>query len=148
MLTQLLVIFTFSYTVFTEDTPPGNLTDLSICKVSHLGIEYVGQIAKTDSKVRCQSWTALQPHKISSDIKDEQFPEGSAKKAKNYCRNPTKDLAMGPWCYSMNYDLEYESCGIPLCSYSHCKLTGPGMEYAGIHNKGLSGMIVCIPVIV
>ncbi|VEN64272.1 unnamed protein product [Callosobruchus maculatus] len=45
---------------------------------------------------------------------------------------------MGPWCYTMNYDLEYETCGIPLCSYSLCKITGPGMEYAGKHGKTVS----------
>ncbi|KAG5896415.1 hypothetical protein JTB14_022498 [Gonioctena quinquepunctata] len=116
----------------------GNLTDMNVCKVSHLGLEYTGHIAKSESKVRCQSWTSEVPHKIPDDLLDARFADGSKKRAKNYCRNPTKD-AMGPWCYTMNYDLQFETCGIPLCRFSQCKVTGPGMEYAGEHHKGVSG---------
>lgn len=125
-------------TVFTEE-PPGNITDITLCKVSHLGIEYGGPIAKTESKVRCQSWTAKFPHKIREDLKGSQFFDGSKQKAKNYCRNPTRDPAMGPWCYTMNTDLQFETCGIPLCSYTECKITGPGMEYAGKIKKSVTG---------
>ncbi|KAJ8939698.1 hypothetical protein NQ314_011040 [Rhamnusium bicolor] len=126
------------FNLILNEAPPGNLTDISICKVSHLGLEYLGPISKSESNIRCQSWSLDQPHKIRSDIMDIQFPDGSKKNAKNYCRNPTKD-SMGPWCYTMNYDLQFETCGLPLCAYSECKITGPGMEYAGEHNKGVSG---------
>ncbi|XP_074036621.1 tyrosine-protein kinase hopscotch isoform X2 [Leptinotarsa decemlineata] len=134
---KVLLIFFVSNFTLTEE-PPGNITDLNICKVSHLGLEYTGHIAKSESKVRCQSWTSEVPHKIREDLLDSQFSDVSKKKAKNYCRNPTKDNA-GPWCYTMNYDLQFETCGIPLCQYSQCKVTGPGMEYAGEHKKGVSG---------
>lgn len=115
-----------------------NLTDISACKLSHKGLEYMGDIAKSESWVRCQSWTSNDPHVIADTIVDDMFPELSRKKAKNYCRNPTKDPE-GPWCYTMNMDLKFETCGIPLCSVSECRVTGPGMEYSGKHNRGLSG---------
>lgn len=121
------------------ENPPGNLTDLSLCKVSLLGVEYSGQIAKTESKVRCQSWTTKFPHNIPESLQNAQFSDGSKKKAKNFCRNPTKDIIMGPWCYSMNNDLQYETCGISLCAYSECKITGPGMEYSGKIKKSTTG---------
>ncbi|XP_060536177.1 uncharacterized protein LOC132708084 [Cylas formicarius] len=57
---------------------------------------------------------------------------------KNYCRNPDK-RPTGPWCYTMNNDLIYESCAIPLCSFSQCRITGPGIEYGGTQSKGFSG---------
>ncbi|XP_050296163.1 uncharacterized protein LOC126736018 isoform X3 [Anthonomus grandis grandis] len=120
------------------ESPPGNRTDLSRCKLSHLGLEYTGNIGKTESNVRCQSWTSNQPHKVSGDYTDQMFPFGSKKASKNYCRNPDRKPT-GPWCYTMNSDLIDETCAIPLCSISECRLTGPGMEYGGKHDKGTSG---------
>lgn len=70
------------------EMPPGNLTDLTLCKVSHLGLEYRGTVAKTESNVRCQSWSSDQPHKVHHDLTDDRFPLGSKKASKNYCRNP------------------------------------------------------------
>lgn len=119
------------------DDEVGNLTDLSTCKLSHLGLEYLGDIAKSESWVRCQSWSSNMPHHIPEGIVDAQFPELSRKKAKNYCRNPTRD-PNGPWCYTMNLDLKYETCGIPLCSMQDCRITGPGMEYSGNVKRALS----------
>lgn len=124
---------------FGQEQPPGNITDLSLCKVSHLGLEYTGQIAKTESRVRCQSWTGTFPHRVREDIKSSNFPDGSKQKAKNFCRNPTRNAEMGPWCYTMNTDLQYETCDIPLCSYTECKITGPGMEYAGNIKRTTTG---------
>lgn len=124
--------------LITSEVPPGDLTDFDTCKLSHLGLEYLGTESNSESGIRCQSWSSDQPHKIKEDIKDVQFADGSKKKARNYCRNPTKS-SMGPWCYTMNYDLQFDTCGLPLCSLSQCKITGPGMEYAGKHNKGSSG---------
>lgn len=137
MITHCLQIFAILRVVASE-TPPGNLTDFNICKLSHLGLEYLGTVSNSESGVRCQSWSSNQPHKIRADIKDIQFPDGSKKKAKSYCRNPTKS-STGPWCYTMSYDLQFDTCGLPLCSFSMCKVTGPGMEYAGELKKGSSG---------
>lgn len=118
--------------------PPGNLTDISKCKLSHLGVEYLGYTSKTESLVRCQAWNTNFPHQIMDSITDDDFPESSKEMAKNYCRNPNLD-PKGPWCYSLNEDLINETCAVPLCSFSQCRLTGPGMEYAGEHKKTISG---------
>ncbi|RZC37630.1 tyrosine-protein kinase hopscotch [Asbolus verrucosus] len=131
---KVLFVF-FRFTNGNEESD--NITDLSACKVSHLGLEYHGDIGKTESWVRCQSWSSNNPHPISNTIVDVMFPEYSKKRARNYCRNPTKDPD-GPWCYTMNLDLKYETCGIPLCSVRACKITGPGIEYSGKHRRGIS----------
>lgn len=36
--------------------------------------------------------------------------------AKNYCRNPTKDVR-GPWCYTLESTVIDDECDIPLCNY-------------------------------
>lgn len=38
------------------------------------------------------------------------------KLAKNYCRNPTRDLR-GPWCYTLEPTVIDDECDIPLCNY-------------------------------
>lgn len=117
---------------------PGNLTDFNVCKVSHMGIDYVGQIGRTESLSRCQSWTSANPiHKVNPAYTDDTFSDFSKNAAKHYCRNPSKD-PLGPWCYTMDVQLINETCAIPLCSYTECRLTGPGMEYGGTHNTAAS----------
>ncbi|XP_044265654.1 uncharacterized protein LOC123011979 [Tribolium madens] len=133
---KLVFVIIFAFNV-TGDDEVGNFSDLSMCKLSHLGLEYLGDISKTESWVRCQSWSSDLPHHIPEGIVDAQFPEQSRKRAKNFCRNPTKDPD-GPWCYTMNLDLKYETCGIPLCSVKECRITGPGMEYSGNIKRALS----------
>lgn len=121
-----------------DEKVPGNLTDLSVCKVSHLGLDYIGYVSQTESLVRCQSWTSANPiHKINPDYTDSKFSDFSKKLSKSYCRNPNKD-PQGPWCYTMDEQLINETCAVPLCSFTQCRITGPGMEYGGIHSIGAS----------
>ncbi|XP_066257101.1 uncharacterized protein [Euwallacea similis] len=117
--------------------PPGNLTDLTQCKVSLLGVEYLGNIASTESNVRCQTWNSNNPHKVDPNLTDDKFPLSSKEDSKNYCRNPDRKLT-GPWCYTMNEDLIDDNCAVPLCSFSQCKITGAGMEYGGTRDRGVS----------
>lgn len=138
----LFLTFNFIRCDLTKE--PGNLTDLDICKVSHLGLEYTGHVGKTESGVRCQSWTAKKPiHKIDPSFKNENFSDFSMKKAKNYCRNPNRN-PNGPWCYTMDSQLIDETCAIPLCSFSECRITGPGMEFGGVHNYGVTGKLMVL----
>ena len=54
------------------------------------------------------------PH--SHEMTDvNRFPDASLKNAENYCRNPNR-RASGPWCYTSDNNLEWETCGIPLCT--------------------------------
>jgi hypothetical protein len=54
----------------------------------------------------------------------KRFPEGSASKAKKYCRNPNGDTG-GPWCFVENEDtdeIEKEYCDVPFCHVSECEV--------------------------
>lgn len=139
-MTYVYIFFVIFAVCYADDELPGNLTDFTKCKVSHLGLEYLGDVSLTAGGVRCQSWSAgaKAVHKVNEMYTDDKFPDGSRKAAKSQCRNPNKDKK-GPWCYTTNVDLTDDSCGLPLCSLTECRLTGPGMEYAGKHNKGVSG---------
>lgn len=111
-----------------------NTTDLKFCKVTHLGLSFAGFISKTRDGHKCRWWLTEKRNGLDVDnrsltFNDEDFPEKSINKAKNYCRNPIKSDE-GPWCYTTGAN-ERESCDIPLCRYKHCRITGPGMEYAG-----------------
>lgn len=135
----ILLIIALLKESFGED-PPGKLTDLKKCRVSFKGLEYLGDVSHTESKIRCQAWSSNVPHVIMSDVTDDKFPERSREKAKNYCRNPTQ-RSDGPWCYTMSDDLLNETCAIPLCSFSRCKITGFGLEFTGNMFSSSSGTI-------
>lgn len=118
---------------------PGNLTDVSVCKLSHMGLDFTGTIGKTESGVRCQAWASPKPlHRVDPSYTDEKFSDFSKQRAKNYCRNPSRDPT-GPWCYTMAPDNIYETCGIPLCIYTECRISGPGMEYGGSIKRTTAG---------
>lgn len=107
------------------------LADLKNCKVTHSGVEYEGNIAQTKSGILCQNWETPDPiHKIAEQIVDADFPEGSKKKAKNYCRNP-QHWGGRPWCYTLAFNVTKEDCFVPYCSKELCRITGPGVEYTG-----------------
>lgn len=137
-LSSCVIICTFN-SVLANYSTFGNLTDLSLCKVSHLGVEYRGSIAKTESGVRCQKWETDTPvHQVNEDYVDSKFPELSRRRANNFCRNPSRD-PKGPWCYTMDPNLIDDTCGLPICVYTECRITGPGIEYGGQHNSAASG---------
>lgn len=127
-----------------DDKLPGNRTDFTQCKMSHLGLEYMGDISLTEGGVRCQSWSAgtKAVHKVNDIYTDNKFPDGSKLAAKSHCRNPNRDKK-GPWCYTMDVDLSDDTCAVPLCLLTECKLSGPGMEYGGKRKKGASGWFFC-----
>ncbi|XP_063983190.1 uncharacterized protein LOC135165643 [Diachasmimorpha longicaudata] len=75
---------------------------------------------------------------VDPNINDDDFPERSLRLAKNYCRNPTGD-PKGPWCYTMEPSLIDDECGIPLCNFGECRVTGGGAEYGGRREISSSG---------
>ncbi|KAL0278425.1 UNVERIFIED_CONTAM: hypothetical protein PYX00_000253 [Menopon gallinae] len=113
--------------------------DLTKCKVTHLGSEYIGRVSQTEYNATCQFWSSS-VEKGAAELNDTLFPDGTKVLAKNYCRNPNK-AASGPWCYTTNKNLVTDSCNISLCKVSDCRITGPGMEYAGNVSKSASGRI-------
>nr|XP_011310440.1 PREDICTED: uncharacterized protein LOC105270904 [Fopius arisanus] len=114
-------------------------TDLEFCKVSQFGTEYRGRTYETSGGIRCQFWHGEdQLHDVNPALKDGDFPEQSMRFAKNYCRNPTGD-ARGPWCYTTDPSLIDDECGIPLCNFGECRITGGGAEYGGSRETSSSG---------
>jgi len=102
-------IFTFLNTVV-------RLLVYSECLATTAGHEYNGTVNTTRSGRSCQPWSSNTPHVVPSSYTDDRFPDGSRSAAENYCRNPDPSWDSGVWCYTMDADVEYESCNIPLCN--------------------------------
>ncbi|XP_059483770.1 uncharacterized protein LOC132201555 [Neocloeon triangulifer] len=104
------------------------------CKLTKIGNDYLGNVDKTLSGKICENWSRAFSE---NELKDFQFPEGSAKAAKNFCRNPDGD-ERGPWCFVLAGQREY--CNVPFCNTEeNCRLTGVGQEYQGSVSTSVSG---------
>jgi len=103
------------------------------CKKTKAGKEYGGVVSKTVSGRTCQAWASRTPqdHKTFTN-----FPEGSEKAAKNYCRNPD-NTPDGPWCYTTDPNMRWEYCSVGFCG--ECKVTQQGSEYWGVKTMTRSG---------
>ena len=44
-----------------------------------------------------------------------RFAESNIVDAANFCRNPDQKTT-GPWCYTTDSDVTWETCQIPICS--------------------------------
>ena len=64
--------------------------------------------------------------------------------AKNYCRNPTKDV-LGPWCFTTELNIRREYCMIHLCNEPpadtcpECTEDRLGVNYHGKMNRTIYG---------
>ncbi|XP_048737108.2 hyaluronan-binding protein 2-like [Ostrea edulis] len=85
-------ISNFTCQVCTESTDPK-------------GRHYWGTKNVTTNGLTCQRWDAQSPHSHS-------MPNSTAER-ENYCRNP--DGEPRPWCYTMQVDVRWEICDIPVC---------------------------------
>ena len=85
------------------------------CRLTKQGREYAGVVSVTKSGKSCQRWDVDGPHNRSDDGKNAaNFPEATLQEAANYCRNPDDETA--PWCYTLDPNVRWESCDIPMCS--------------------------------
>jgi len=103
------------------------------CKTTKPGAEYSGTLSVTKSGRTCQVWTTQVPHRHDYTSKNGyKFPDGNEKYSKNYCRNPDSS-SIGPWCYTTDPKVRYESCGVYACDelFRKCKATKGGEEYIG-----------------
>ena len=75
------------------------------CIETENGIDYSGFRSLTDEGKLCQPWiTHRGVYPLDSitpvdPISDHNFPDGSVRLARNYCRNPDNDIK-GPWCWT------------------------------------------------
>jgi len=87
------------------------------CRVDEKGKGYTGIKTTTKSGKQCQQWTSQKPHAHGfHDV--SVFPDSSITEAHNYCRNPNGKIGVGPWCYTTDPAVEWESCEISMCAAS------------------------------
>uniref|UniRef100_A0A9J8AZV4 Macrophage stimulating 1 n=1 Tax=Cyprinus carpio carpio TaxID=630221 RepID=A0A9J8AZV4_CYPCA len=95
------------------------------------GEDYRGKVSTTKSGRTCQQWWSKFPHD------HRRTPSAANGLELNYCRNPDSD-PNGPWCYTTDPDMRYESCDIPQCKNEVC-ITCNGEDYRGQVDHTVSG---------
>ncbi|XP_041354676.1 plasminogen-like [Gigantopelta aegis] len=74
-------------------------------------VVYAGRKMTTESGITCQRFDQQTPHEHSR-TNPASYPDASLAAAENFCRDP--DGEGFPWCYTMDPDIRFRSCGIPL----------------------------------
>jgi len=96
----------------------------------------MGTVSATVSGMKCQSWSSNTPHVPAKDASvDANYPDGSRKAAKNYCRNPYSSWTEGVWCYTTNPNRRWEPCDVPLCNGT-CTSIFNGVTRVGVTGRG------------
>eukprot|EP00062_Callorhinchus_milii_P006737 gi/632947588/ref/XP_007889122.1/ PREDICTED: hepatocyte growth factor [Callorhinchus milii] len=95
------------------------------------GQNYMGTKSVTRSGRTCQQWNSMSPHEHSF----LNLKYGNSRE--NFCRNPHKEEA-GPWCFTTDPKVRFESCSIPQCSEVEC-VTCNGESYRGPMDHTQSG---------
>nr|XP_014344832.1 PREDICTED: plasminogen-like isoform X1 [Latimeria chalumnae] len=75
------------------------------------GEDYRGKMSKTLSGRTCQEWSSKTPHYQALSTLSLYTNAGLDE---NFCRNPDGDIK-GPWCFTMDPDMQWEHCGVPKC---------------------------------
>ena len=82
--------------------------------ISGSASEYVGSMAMTEGGRMCQRWDTQTPHSHNFGYDNNRFPDGSVRKAENYCRNPDGKSRL--WCYTTDPNVAWEYCNVPQCT--------------------------------
>ncbi|XP_061173941.1 plasminogen-like [Saccostrea echinata] len=103
------------------------------CKRSMLGWEYTGTRDRTVDGILCQRWDQQYPRQHTYDLLSSEH---------NYCRNPAKAYAKGPWCYTTQGDKPWNYCFVPKCvtAARECRTTKRGEDYFGTVNVTTTGI--------
>ncbi|GAB6022338.1 hypothetical protein CHUAL_006459 [Chamberlinius hualienensis] len=91
--------------------------DITTECVYRRGRFYQGSVNLTKSGIPCQRWDSQDPH--SHNRPPDVFPE--IQNADNYCRNAGGEEPT-PWCYTMDPQIRWQHCDIPLCANSSLNL--------------------------
>ncbi|XP_048768186.2 plasminogen-like [Ostrea edulis] len=104
------------------------------CIQSRAGWGYRGERHHTVNGRLCQRWDQQTPHTHNY---------GNLSDHENFCRNVhlDRDEDDGPWCYTTDSGVRWESCGLPLCYdfTRNCSTTSNGIDYYGKTNVTKSG---------
>ncbi|XP_064223179.1 hepatocyte growth factor-like protein isoform X2 [Aotus nancymaae] len=95
------------------------------------GVRYRGTVATTSSGLPCQAWS----HKFPNDHKYTPTLRNGLEE--NFCRNPDGDPG-GPWCYTTDPAVRFQSCGIKSCREAVCVWCN-GEDYRGAVDRTESG---------
>jgi len=76
--------------------------------------DYRGHIAKTESGKDCQPWNSENPHRKKAFFKSKMDSGRLPMLTENFCRNPNGYEKS--WCYTMDENMRWEFCKIPMCS--------------------------------
>ncbi|MBZ3877332.1 Hepatocyte growth factor-like protein [Sciurus carolinensis] len=95
------------------------------------GVGYRGTVATTAGGLPCQIWR----HRFPNDHK--YTPTLANGLEENFCRNPDGD-PRGPWCYTTNPAVRFQSCGIKSCQEAAC-IWCNGEDYRGAVDRTESG---------
>jgi len=80
-------------------------------------LKYEGTKSTTSSGKKCQAWNQQSPHSHKVTSSNAPALRSTGDFETNYCRNPNKSgQSNGAWCYTMDKNIRWESCGIPTCS--------------------------------
>ncbi|XP_029470685.1 muscle, skeletal receptor tyrosine-protein kinase isoform X2 [Rhinatrema bivittatum] len=79
---------------------------------------YQGSVSATASGIPCQKWSEQAPHLHRRS--PQVFPELS--NSGHYCRNPGGENDR-PWCYTMDKNVRWEYCDVPLCGTASSLVT-------------------------
>ncbi|CAH1799094.1 unnamed protein product [Owenia fusiformis] len=87
------------------------------CRETIAGHEYQGSIYTTDTGRQCQHWEAHIPH-IGEGSSLTLIHIFNNKSTDNFCRNPDPRWEKGPWCYTSDPNMRWDSCGetVPICA--------------------------------
>ena len=85
------------------------ISELTSCKISQLGKEYMGTLNRSSSGYPCQFWNT---QKFNLP---KYFPDNSMANVKNHCRNPNNNPE-GPWCYTDHRYVTWQYCDVPRCT--------------------------------
>lgn len=85
---------------------------------------YQGYINVTKSGLPCQRWDSKVPHEfVRPPI--NVFPE--VQNSENYCRNAGGEVS-SPWCYTMDPEVRWQKCDVPLCDKNETELMEPKLD--------------------
>ncbi|KAM7064043.1 hepatocyte growth factor-like protein isoform 4-T4 [Molossus nigricans] len=95
------------------------------------GVKYRGTKALTMDGLTCQHWS----HRLPNDHKYTPTHQNGLEE--NFCRNPDGD-SRGPWCYTTDPNVRFQSCGIKSCREASC-IWCNGEDYRGSVDRTESG---------
>ncbi|XP_076182068.1 uncharacterized protein LOC143154114 [Ptiloglossa arizonensis] len=123
----------FAADAVEEPTSPNCISDSK-------AYEYKGTQWTSDTELPCIPW--ISKTVPSEDKLDNKFVDGSALKALNKCRNPTRDIN-GPYCYvfasEKDETISKKYCSLRNCRSSECRMAGTANDYVGKLSETRSG---------